>query len=475
VHIKLLLVLFLFRAFLLPSHMFSASDLVTIDVSSVLEPLEIGRYGLGQGGLSGQPMFEAHVDAIRWLHVKLIRLFVQEYFDVYPAHGVYHWITLDRAIDTILKTGASPLLSICIKPKTLYPQADQDKVHPTSYEEWERLIYQMVRHYNVERKCGMRYWEVFNEPDIGEDGGCPSRFQAQDYVKYYEHTARAIKRADPTAKVGGPALASWRSPLLKALLQHCASTGTPLDFVSWHVYNNDPLVIRRTIDSIKALLREFPQLRCETILDEWNMSLSEPRLEPGYQPSFIIDTVAHMREAGLDYAAYYHIRDYHVSERQFLRFMSFAGAMNMANWWNLTPQYDGLFDFQGVMRPSYFAFKMLSRLNGNRLETVVTRPGVKALAAFDPEQNMMHALVWNFAVEAPALRNIRLLIRNFPGQRCVFRRFLLDTETASNQENDRVKVQRSATFNDTKEMTDVFDLPPYGIALIVVCKLGGNS
>ena len=30
----------------------------------------------------------------------------------------------------------------------------------------------MVRHYK-ERGSGIRYWEVANEPDIGEDGGCP--------------------------------------------------------------------------------------------------------------------------------------------------------------------------------------------------------------------------------------------------------------------------------------------------------------
>ena len=39
-------------------------------------------------------------------------------------------------------------------------------------EQWDELIYQMVRHYR-ERGSGIQYWEIANGPDIGEDGGCP--------------------------------------------------------------------------------------------------------------------------------------------------------------------------------------------------------------------------------------------------------------------------------------------------------------
>src|ERR1039457_5413441 len=117
------------------------------------------------------------------------------------------------------------------------------------------------------------------------------------------------------------------------------------------------------------------------------MSLSKPRLEPGYQPSFAIETISRMRAAGLDYAAYYHIRDYHVDPEQFFRFMSRKGTLNMANWWNLTPQFDGLFDSQGVLGPAYFAFKMLSRLTGNCVEVKSDRPQVKLMAAYDEDRS----------------------------------------------------------------------------------------
>ena len=80
-------------------------------------------------------------------------------------------------------------------------------MEPNDYGEWENLISAMVDHYK-ERGSGIRYWEVANEPDIGEDGGCPYRFKPDSYARYYQHTAAAVLRADPGARVGGPALAN---------------------------------------------------------------------------------------------------------------------------------------------------------------------------------------------------------------------------------------------------------------------------
>jgi xylan 1,4-beta-xylosidase len=443
---------------------------LAVDAAAVREPMEIGRYALGQGGLSDRPIFDAQVDAIRSLHVKLIRLFVQEYFDLYPRRGTYHWETLDKAIDTILETGARPLISICIKPRALYPVIDQDKTDPASYGEWEELIYRMVRHCNIERKAGIRYWEVFNEPDIGEDGGCPGRFTPESYARYYAHTARAILKADPEARVGGPALANYRSPLLKSLLDHCSQDKVPLHFISWHIYNSDPAAIQNTIVAEKELLARYADLHCETILDEWNMSLSHPRFEHGYQPAFAIDTIARMREAGLDYSAYYHIRDYHVDPEQFGRFMSRGGTLNMANWWNLTPQFDGLFDYQGILRPAYFAFKMLSRLTGNRVDTKSDQPGIKLLAAYDEDQKMYDALVWNFAVETPPAAHVNLKVDGLGEGNWSMRRIALDSDTASNQENDRMRVERTDRQQNVRAISDSFDLPPYGVVLVSLRK-----
>ncbi len=78
---------------------------VTISLADRLGPMHIERMALGQGGLSQEPMWENRIAEIRALRPAVIRLFIQEYFDLLPAPGRYHFDTLDRSVDTILATG----------------------------------------------------------------------------------------------------------------------------------------------------------------------------------------------------------------------------------------------------------------------------------------------------------------------------------------------------------------------------------
>src|SRR5262249_12710593 len=362
--------------------------------------LEMDRFALGQGGLSEEPMWADRAAEVRDLHPRLIRLFIQEYFDLLPEPGRYHWQKLDESVDLILKTGAKPLMNIDFKPKLLYPAIDHKIVDPASYEQWEQLIYEMVRHYK-ERGSGIRYWEVSNEPDTGEDGGCPYLFTPENYTRYYQHTVAAVLRADPQALVGGPALANSRSSILPALLSFCHGGKAPLHFVSWHIYSSDPERIRGTIDYVKGLLRKYPSLHPETFLNEWNMALRDPPADPQFQPCFIAEVAYQMKQGGLDYSCYYHIRDYHVDHDRFARFMSPIGAALMARWWNRSSQWDGLFDFQNRVRPSYYAFKLLSRLTGERLRLDSTDAAVHGFATWDPKLLVYNVLLWNYAT-APA-------------------------------------------------------------------------
>ena len=55
---------------------------VIVSLTNTLGPLEIDRFALGQGGLSEEPMWDNRIAEIRALQPKVIRLFVQEYFDL---------------------------------------------------------------------------------------------------------------------------------------------------------------------------------------------------------------------------------------------------------------------------------------------------------------------------------------------------------------------------------------------------------
>ena len=107
-------------------------------------------------------MWADRVAEVRDLHPRLIRLFIQEYFDLLPERGRYHFEKLDESVDLILKTGAKPLMNIDFKPKLLYPRIDHKIVDPTSYEEWEQLIYNLVhranflaRHFRKQNSTGV--------------------------------------------------------------------------------------------------------------------------------------------------------------------------------------------------------------------------------------------------------------------------------------------------------------------------------
>src|SRR4026209_2706519 len=90
---------------------------VTVNFRDASGPPRLNQMALGQGGLSSEPMWADRIPEIRALNPALIRIFIQEYFNLLPERGRYHFDVLDRSIDTILATGAQPLMCICFKPK----------------------------------------------------------------------------------------------------------------------------------------------------------------------------------------------------------------------------------------------------------------------------------------------------------------------------------------------------------------------
>lgn len=430
---------------------------LTLDFTKNLGPMQMDHISLGQGGLSPDPIWDSRIAEVRALHPRLIRLFVQEYFDVMPAIGKYHFATLDRSVDEIVQAGAIPLMSLTIRPKVLYPKIDQDIVDPTNYAAWEALISAMVTHYK-ERGLHGAYWEVGNEGDIGESGGSPYHFTPENYVRYYQHTVAAILRADPGAHVGGPAIANYKSPLLPALLEAADSKKIPLSFISWHIYNSDPKAVQATVEYQKEQLAKHPSLHPETILDEWNMALTVPPKDPRIQPTYVAETAWRMKESGLNYSCFYHIRDYHVDRPQFATYTSSGGASFMASWWNRMPQYSGLFDYQNVMRPAYFSFELLARVTGDRLQATSDDDSVHAFLSHDDLYKYFSLMFWNFSASPVT---VKIDARGLPGTLTAHRR-MLDAETPFQDENARLRPLDDTSLTQDSAPVEV-NLEPFGV------------
>jgi xylan 1,4-beta-xylosidase len=423
--------------------------------------VDMTHYGLGQGGFTDQPMLAPHVDDLRQLRPQVIRLFVQEYYDLMPTKGQYNWRKLDRELESIVATGAKPMLCLCMKPPALFPTLDEKIVHPSSYKDWEEFIEQFVRHINTERKFGVEYWEIGNEVEIGEVGGCPYLFKPDDYLKYYTHTVQAILRADPKAKVGGPALGHFDDPIGDALLAHAAAGKAPLHFFSWHTYDNSPTVFQKRIRDVKARIAKYPQLNgVETHVNEWNMSLDQIVPGPGFQPAFLLTVTHMMEEEGLTGANYYQVCDGYVAPATFARFLSTPLVADVNRFFNVLPVRLGLFDQHGRVRPTFYVFRILAQMRGKQWKVSTTDPQLFGMAV--ESESGLEILFWSFA-QTDNIKPMDVAVRL--GERIGKRYKLIRLNPASCVDN-----LETESANVMKKLPDPLQvqLEPYGIRWLTI-------
>ncbi|ESQ94542.1 hypothetical protein ABENE_00175 [Asticcacaulis benevestitus DSM 16100 = ATCC BAA-896] len=165
------------------------------------------------------------------------------------GHPVYDWRIIDRIFDTYLARGVKPYVEIGFMPEALstQPQPYQHTWRPGSgslrtgwayppkdYGKWEELVYQWVKHC-VERyghdEVASWYWQTWNEANLPQYywGGTRGEF-----FKLHEVSVRAVRRALPEARVGGPDMAGANDDFMSAFMDHMEKTATPTDFLSFH-------------------------------------------------------------------------------------------------------------------------------------------------------------------------------------------------------------------------------------------------
>ena len=71
---------------------------VTVNAKDATGPLEAWRQSLGHGGINSTPLPDRVVDGVAKLRPRLIRVFIQEFFAVYPEHGRFDW---SKAFDPV--------------------------------------------------------------------------------------------------------------------------------------------------------------------------------------------------------------------------------------------------------------------------------------------------------------------------------------------------------------------------------------
>lgn len=389
-----------------------------IDYSRPGPLLDIRRHGLSQGGVDDQPFSPKVIQFVKDLQPGSIRFFVQEYFAMLPAPGQYHWDSIDRMLQSVVVTGALPIMALTMKPPCLFPRIDQNITRPSDWAAWEQFIQAMASHFATDLKLPGLWYEVGNEPDIGEMGGCPYLFTPEDYAQYYDRTVRAVLRGDPSAKVGGPALALFMgdkqlaAQFAQALQQHYHS---PLDFFSYHTYCPQTDEVVRQNQGNKRFLVELgePFASATTVLDEWNISwVCNNQFGEFLQAAFAVDMVAALIDSPVDLSHYYHVADWPLYLDKWRSWYSPEGLDRLEKHW--CSDYRGLhmFSLSGEPAASYVAYKMLYAMEGHRLPAPRPAPNIGLLAS--AQQRSCKALLWNYNYDHVQTQRITLNMVNLP-------------------------------------------------------------
>lgn len=399
------------------------------------------------------------------------------------GNPIYDWTIVDKIVDTFVERGMKPMMEIGFMPEALStepqpyrhewePGQPYNKVYtgwrypPKDYKKWAGLVYEWVRH-SVDRygkeEVESWYWHLWNEPDIAYWGGT-----MEEFFKLYDYTADAVKRALPTAKMGGPDVtgplgkgSGYR--LLDAFLKHCVSDtnyvtgqiGAPLDFVSFHA-KGAPQVVEghiqmnlgqqlQAVNNGFQLVSSYPSLKdIPVVLGE-----SDPEgcaacgMHTNPENAYRNGTMFPSYTAAI-FARKYALADYYN--------INFKGSVTWAFEFEDQPWFHGFRDLatNGVNKPILNLFRMYGKMSGSRVavrgdqpypyESVLNssirgeKPDVSALASKDKDSACV--MVWNYHDDdLPAQASeVEVLVNGIPAERVMLHHYRIDDEHSNSYE-----------------------------------------
>ena len=317
---------------------------------------------------------------------------------------IYNWRLVDSIFDTYVKRKMKPFAQIGFMPEAMSTNPEPYKhswtpggrssiatgwaYPPKDYNKWAELVYQWVKH-SVDRygkaEVESWYWELWNEPNIEYWKGTP-----EEYFKLYDYTVDALKRALPTARIGGADVAGTGgargTKFLTDFLTHCVSgtnyvtgkIGTPIDLISFHAKGAPSLVdgvVRmnvgtqmRDIQKGFNIVASFPTLKNLPII----IGESDPE---GCAACGMVTSPQNAYRNGTMYPSYTaasFARKYALADQIGI---NFKGAVTWAFEFEDQPWFYGFRDLatNGVDKPVLNVFRMFGKMSGKRVEVTGSR------------------------------------------------------------------------------------------------------
>ena len=309
---------------------------------------------------------------------------------VWPSGRQPNFLYIDMVFDAMLDRGLKPLVELSFMPgalasgtKTIFWYRG-NTTPPKDMAQWGELVGALAHHcverYGIQEVSAWNF-EVWNEPNIIFWAGTK-----QEYFELYRQSATALKAVDRRLRVGGPstAQAAW----VGDLLEFCASQQVPIDFVSSHIYPDDPQrsvfgegvhipfeeVIPRALQKMQDEIKASKIPNVPLYITEW----------ASQNPAFIAHTVK--GTIGLA-----EIMSYWTFDNVFEELGVPKSFLNSAF---------GLLGMRGVPRPSFYVFSLLHKLGDVQLKA---EEG--PVLATRRKDGSLVLLAWNLIPQAPGVRS----------------------------------------------------------------------
>jgi len=374
------------------------------------------------------------------------------------GNAVYDWAILDGIFDAYRQQGVRPYVQIGFMPRELStePEPYQHQWGTTSqygeiftgwsyppkdYENWSELAYQWAKHcverYGAE-EVATWYWETWNEANIGYWQGTPEEFR-----KLHDYAIAGVRRALPTARVGGPDTAGSGGRFTLDFLEHClrgknfatGEIGTPLDFIAFHAKGAPRFVIDsgighvrmgiaeqlRAIDDGFKIVASFPELKAKPIV----IGESDPEGCAACQGPQLAYRNGTMYSS---YTAAVFARKHDLAARHAV---NLEGALTWAFEFEDQPYFAGFraLATNGIDKPVLNVFRMFAKMQGERLAVesdaavsldammrhgVRGQPDVSGFASRDG--NTLYVMLWHYHDDdlPGSAANVELTLANLP-------------------------------------------------------------
>ncbi len=249
---------------------------IVVDASIPMESISTDFYhAFSQGGEEANDMIAPINAETKALTPKIIRIdHIYDHFDVVSGSSgnlSYNFDKLDQIVNTIISTGAKPLLALSFMPSVIAKDGSIINI-PNNWDDWAAVVKRTVEHYSGkgEKNINGVYYEVWNEPDLDQFGSWKMGGE-KSYITLYRYAAQGAAAASNvnTFYIGGPSTTG----LYKNWIIGLAKSGARIDFFSWHTYLGDPKRYMKDQHNLVDWLMPYPNLSLKpTLITEFGFT-----------------------------------------------------------------------------------------------------------------------------------------------------------------------------------------------------------